>query len=170
MELLVMSDSHGAIKNIDEALSRQIKKPDAILFLGDGLRDIAYADIDGITLFAVCGNCDLYSLIRGIEVEEELVFTLGDKRIMMVHGHKYGVKSGLGYLLSAAASRDVDIVLYGHTHEKYEAVVLPDNEYGIKTKKPIYVLNPGSIGDYRASWGNITVDPCGRILMSHGNL
>lgn len=170
MELLVMSDSHGARKNIDEALSRQIKKPDAILFLGDGLRDIAYTDLGGATLFAVCGNNDLYPLIRGVEVDEELVFTLGDKKIMMVHGHKYGVKAGLQRLLLTAAAREADIVLYGHTHEKYEAIILPDNEYGVKTKKPIYVMNPGAIGDYRASWGNITIDSYGRVLTSHGEL
>lgn len=170
MDLLVMSDSHGAGKRIDEIIGRQIKKPDAILFLGDGLRDIAYAERDGITLFAVCGNNDLYPLIKGTEVPEELIFTLDRYKIMMVHGHRHRVKICLEYLLSRAAENDVDIVLYGHTHERHEEIVGPDNRYGIKVNKPIYVMNPGAVGDYVSSFGTISIDKSGRILLSHGEL
>ena len=35
MEFLVFSDSHGNVSNISAALERQVKSPDAILFLGD---------------------------------------------------------------------------------------------------------------------------------------
>ena len=41
MNILVFSDSHGRGSRMLEALARQIKKPDAVIFLGDGLRDLS---------------------------------------------------------------------------------------------------------------------------------
>ena len=38
--LLILSDSHGHTRNLREALARQLRAPDIILFLGDGLRDL----------------------------------------------------------------------------------------------------------------------------------
>lgn len=165
-----MSDSHGGRDNIAQVMARQIKKPDAIVFLGDGLRDIAYSELGDIPLYCVCGNCDLYAGLFGEAVEEELLFTLGGYKIMIAHGHRYGVKSGLGLLLSTAAKKGADIVLFGHTHKKTEFVLQKDNEYGIALGKPLYVMNPGSVGSYCASWGSIEIDNRGRILLSHGEL
>ena len=171
MNILVFSDSHGHGERIDAVIQTQIGKPDAIIFLGDGLRDIAYCDTGDIPIFAVQGNCDIYSYFRSGETEEELLFTLGGKRIFITHGHKYGVKSGIGYLISSAAKMGADIVLYGHTHDAFESVLNKDeNDYGIKLDKPMYVMNPGSIGDYNASFGCINIDREGRVLTSHGKL
>ena len=39
MEYLVLSDSHGRADLVDRAMAVQIRTPDAVLFLGDGLRD-----------------------------------------------------------------------------------------------------------------------------------
>jgi predicted phosphodiesterase len=61
-------------------------------------------------------------------------------------------------------------VLYGHTHEKLACEMTTDNDYGIKLKKPLYVMNPGSIGSYPYPFGVITVDREGRVLLSHGSL
>ena len=171
MNILVLSDSHGRGNRIDEVLQRQIKKPDAIIFLGDGLRDIEYCSTDSTPLFVVKGNNDIYNYFNGGEAEEELLFTLGEKKIFITHGHLYGVKSNIGYLLQTAAKKGADIVLYGHTHEAFEAVVdNEDNEYGLKLPKPIYVMNPGSIGDRSATFGCIVIDKNGRVLISHGEL
>ena len=167
MEILVFSDSHGRLDKIEEALSLQIKKPDAIIFLGDGLRDIANAETGEIPVYSVRGNCD--TLIMSYSPDEQCLI-LGDKRVFFTHGNKYGVKSTLTPLISEAAKREADIVLYGHTHEAFECELAPDNEYAIKLKSTLYIMNPGSIGSYPYYFGVITIDKSGRVLMSHGSL
>ena len=157
MEILVFSDSHGRAGKIEEAIKLQVKKPDAIIFLGDGLRDIQGIESDGIPVLSVVGNCDVGSIFSHDAAEERCVI-LGDKRVFFTHGHRYGVKNTLMPLLSEAASREADIVLFGHTHEGVEGELCENNEYGIKLEKPLYIMNPGSIGTYPYSFGVITVD------------
>ncbi len=169
MNLLVLSDSHGRTSRILEALSRQVQRPDAVVFLGDGLRDLAYADLV-LPIYAVAGNCDVYTAFAGLRAEEEILVSLEGKRIMMTHGDAYGVKSGLGRLIMAAKRKEVDIVLFGHTHVALEQY-LPagDTDYGITLDKPIYLFNPGSIGGFDGSFGCLTVTQKG-VLLSHGTL
>ena len=169
MNILVFSDSHGRYENISEVMRKQIKKPDAVIFLGDGLRDLDYCELDGVTLFKVRGNCDYFALMGGTDVTDDLIVTLGDKKIMMTHGHNYAVKSTLIPLLTVAAKNSVDIVLFGHTHEGFEMTLTPENDpYDLALTKPLYVMNPGSVGSYSATWGSISIDSSGRVLMSHG--
>ena len=170
MDILVLSDSHGRRDMIEEAVHRQIKKPDAVIFLGDGLRDMENAQIGDIPLYTVAGNCDMGGFFCCDDAPDEQNLFFGDKRIFFTHGHKYGVKSTLAPLISEAAARGADIILFGHTHIAFEKVILTDNEYGIKTEKPIYVLNPGSIGTYPYYFGNISIAREGRVLLSHGTL
>ena len=171
MNLLVLSDSHGRTSRILEAIDRQVRRPDAIIFLGDGLRDMAYCELNGIPLYAVCGNCDFHTVYGGVCGEEEILITLGDKRILMTHGHEYGVKSSLARLVASAVRRDVDLVLFGHTHIPLERCI-PEgmNEFGIEQKKPLYLLNPGSVGGYDGSFGSVEIDKGGNILLSHGEI
>lgn len=172
MNILVFSDSHGRTSKILEAFEKQIKKPDAIVFLGDGLRDLSYCDfIERIPVYAVCGNCDFYSVYGGVRGEDEILITLGGKRILMTHGHDYGVKHSLGGLVSAAVRKEADIVLFGHTHVPLEKC-LPTGEceYGIRLPKPLYLMNPGSIGGYDGSFGCMEIDRHGNVILSHGEL
>lgn len=170
MNILVLSDSHSRRSMIEEAVARQIKKPDAIIFLGDGLRDIVSADIGDIPVYSVSGNCDAGSVFFDNNTPTEQNLILGDKRIFFTHGHKYGVKSTLSPLLFEGVKRGADIILFGHTHIPYEHVLGSDNDYGIKIDGGVYVMNPGSIGDYPYSFGNITIDKSGRVLLSHGTI
>lgn len=171
MNLLVFSDSHGRGSNMLEAFSRQIKRPDAIVFLGDGLRDLSYCEFSDIPIFAVSGNCDIYSFYGKGNAEDETVINLGGKRFMLVHGDRYSVKHGLSRLIMAADEKEIDVVLFGHTHIP-TLIYLDenDNEFGLKLKKPLYLFNPGSIGGYDASYGCIALDGRGGILLSHGKL
>ena len=170
MNVLVFSDSHGGRGKINEVLERQISPPDAILFLGDGLRDIDGADVGNVPVYSVCGNCDTSFGALFSDVFDERVIVIGGKRIFMTHGHKYHVKSVLSALFMRARELDADIVLFGHTHVPFEMTLGQDNEYGIGLCKPIHVMNPGSIGSYPYSFGNIEIDRTGRVLVSHGTL
>ncbi len=170
MNILVFSDSHGWRGRIEEAIERQIKKPDAIIFLGDGLRDIVSARLGDVPIYTVSGNCDAGSIFSDDNIPTEQNLIIGDKRIFFTHGHKYGVKSTLSPLLSEGIKRGADIILFGHTHIPFERTLTGENEYGFKTDKSIYIMNPGSIGEYPYSFGNITVDIRGNILLSHGTL
>lgn len=171
MNLLVFSDSHGRGSNMIEALARQIKKPDYIAFLGDGLRDLSYCEFGEIPVYAVSGNCDVFNFYGNGFAEEEIIVTLSGKRFMMVHGDRYDVKHGLARLVCSADKQDIDVVLFGHTHVPVAMYLDKDeNQFGIKLKKPMYLFNPGSIGGYDESFGCVTVDKRGEILLSHGSL
>ena len=170
MNILVISDSHGKRDRIKEVLERQIRRPDALIFLGDGLGDVDWCDTSGIALFKVRGNCDSIFLNDMTDAPDEQIINLDGIRIMMTHGHNYGVKSTLTPLISAAARNKADILLFGHTHEGFEMMLMPENDLGIGLEKPLYIMNPGSLGSYAATFGTISTDKSGRVLLSHGNL
>ena len=171
MNVLVFSDSHGNSKNIKEAIDRQIKKPDAVIFLGDGIRDILYLDFDDIDVYCVAGNCDFGMSAADGNIPDEQIVCVRGKKLLIAHGHRYDVKNGLSRLIKRAVDCDVDIVLFGHTHICIEKTLLPDNnEYDVKLHKPLRIMNPGSIGHYPNSWGCIEINYRGEVLMSHGAL
>ncbi len=129
MKIIVLSDSHGNTQALVDAVFDE--NPQLILHLGDYEKDcdkvrIVYPQID---LRAVRGNCDFRA--REPECDE---FVIENKRIFMTHGHLYNVKSSLTSVLNAGLSRNADILLYGHTHIPYYAVV-----------DGIHMINPGSI-------------------------
>lgn len=175
MELLVISDAHGNRAAICEALRRQVRPPDALLFLGDGLRDLPDLPDGRTALYAVAGNCDGYLPFFTEGEERELcLLSLGEHRLLLTHGHRFGVKSGCGALLAYAAQAGADIVLYGHTHLPYAEVIPAGTALGgLVTERPIYLFNPGSIGqdvDGKGySFGTVTL--LGKsALLSHGRI
>lgn len=171
MTALVLSDSHGRTSKIIEAFGRQIKKPDAVIFLGDGLRDISYCEFGDIPLYCVCGNCDMFRFFGNVRAEDEILTTLGGKKIMMTHGHTYSVKSSYTRICMAAEKCGADIVLFGHTHLPFAEYMLSGNcKYGITLTKPLYLFNPGSIGGYEGSFGVLDIDRSGNVIMSHGQV
>jgi putative phosphoesterase len=169
MNVLVFSDSHGRQDNIREALARQISPPDAVIFLGDGLRDMDAIDFGKVRTYLVSGNCDgmMASLF---DIPDEQLIVIGGKRIFITHGHKYHVKSVLSPLILRAHELGADIVLFGHTHEGFEMTVGEKNDFGIEMTRPVYVMNPGSIGSYPYYFGNIEISKDGAVLLSHGSL
>ncbi len=152
MDALIFSDSHGRAELINEVLSRQIKEPDVVIFLGDGLRDLESADTGAAELFSVRGNCDLGEFY---ESDEELI-TLGGARILITHGHRYSVKHGYSALCEHAARRGIDIVMFGHTHSPLSLRFSAGERIGdTELKKPLYVFNPGALHD--GYFGTLTV-------------
>lgn len=172
MTLLVLSDSHGRPDLIEEVIRRA--RPDGILFAGDGLRDLTRLDIP-VPLWAVSGNCDWLSsplIIQGQEWEpaaEELI-TVEGIRILLMHGHKYSVKSGHTRAVYRAMELGADMLVFGHTHIPVEYSIRPDGASGeSEAQKPLTVFNPGSLGDGDGSFGTITIRR-GQILCGHGTV
>ena len=172
MTLLVLSDSHGRPDLIEEAIRRV--RPDGILFAGDGLRDLSRVEIP-CPLWAVAGNCDWLTtplIINGaiFEPQNEELITVEGVRILLMHGHKYGVKGGLGQAVAHAMQKDADVLIFGHTHTPLELHLRPDSERAdFSVTKPLTLFNPGSLGDRHASFGTVTVRN-GQLLCGHGEL
>ena len=133
MKLLVLSDSHGCVENMARAVERT--RPDLICHLGDCWRDAEELRMlfPHIPMEQVPGNCDF----RPDAAAERLLF-LEDKRVLICHGHTYGVKQSLISAGYAAEEQRLDLFLFGHTHR-------PLWDWRGRTQ----FVNPGSIGDYR---------------------
>ena len=171
MNFLVLSDSHRNRKNIDRAVALN-RRADAILFLGDGIDDLGgESAFMGIPVFAVRGNCDVFSFSHSQNFPEELSLSFEGRNILMMHGHRFGVKISEDRALSYAYQKGADILLFGHTHiptEKY----IPCGETVNETvfERGMYLFNPGSIGqrtDGEYHFGTLSISPRG-ILFGHG--
>ena len=167
MTLLVISDTHGRRDRVQELL-RLHREAEAVLFLGDGLRDLPeeLCSSDRPRLFAVSGNCDPFTF-GGASLGEEALLAFGSYRFLLMHGHRHSVKSGTERAVTYASARGADVLLFGHTHVREERY-LPADEGG----KPMWVFNPGSLGapaDGEPSYGLIQIRG-GQLLFSHGSL
>ena len=111
--LLVLSDSHGGRAAIERILIKESKNIDALIFLGDGLRDLemALTLYPKLRAYSVAGNCDYGALepTDGLAAFDGVV-------IFYTHGHMYGVKYDLDTLADAASARGAEVALFGHTH------------------------------------------------------
>ena len=142
MDILVLSDSHGAVAPMVRAV--ELTAPDLILHLGDCWRDgeRLHSRFPDIPMEQVPGNCD-----PGSEAPAEQLLVLQGKRILMCHGHTYGVKTSLMTAGFAAEERQLDLFLFGHTHK-------PLVDWWRRT----LFINPGSIGSpVRPSYAVVTI-------------
>lgn len=170
--LLVLSDTHGRRYAIDEVMDRLTFRPSAVLFLGDGLRDLSVLDApryEGIDLYAVAGNCDSFGVLTE-DVPSERMVDVDGCRILMMHGHTRSVGSGQTRAIYRAAELGADVLLFGHTHRPCSYTVSADK---MPSGKMLTVGNPGSLGEPRdggePSFGVLTVRD-GVPLFSHGSL
>lgn len=146
MKLIVFSDSHGHSGPMRRAAELH---PDADLFLhlGDGNRDFErLCDDHSLPHEAVRGNCDL----GAYDVPTTRLLDLSGCRILLTHGHEYGVKYTLTDLIRAGRAQNADLILFGHTHIPLCSYHAEDGQRGI------HLLNPGSIG-YNSSYGIVRI-------------
>ena len=145
MKLVILSDTHGSTQAVERVFSEQ---PDAALYLhaGDVLGDAEYlATLVGAELNAgaedekaaprvigVPGNTDWPD---GNQPLARIVCAAGH-RILLAHGHSFGVQYTTKFFADAAAESNCDIAVYGHTHIKV-------NQQG---PEGIWLFNPGSVG------------------------
>ena len=175
MIFIVVSDIHGRSDLLSEVL-RTHRRADGVLFLGDGIRDISYAECtEGGRFFSgVRGNCDFSLFFRGeYDFSEELLLTLSEYNVIMMHGHTLGVKSGIERAMIYASERGADVLLFGHTHTPIEKYYPEGTEIdGYRLKKPLWVFNPGSLGcsaDGKHTYGLMQIKN-GQLLFSHGEI
>lgn len=150
MRILVVSDTHGDVYSLQQAVLAQ---PSArvVIHLGDGAREAedTAAQFPDHTFYGVRGNCDFRADDDLLYAREE---TIGGKRLFFTHGHLYQVKFDLYRAVTAAKERGADILLFGHTHQ-----ALTDYEDGL------YILNPGSLS-HGGTYGLIDITPAGVAL------
>ena len=153
MKILVFSDSHGAEKNIVKAV-KDNPGAEAIIFLGDGERDLEYALAElGIypygnifkDVYHVRGNCDLYS-----DAPDKIIAELDGIRFFITHGFVQKVKRGTEMLALCAAENKCAAALFGHTHEKHHS-----SACGVELFNPGALRN-GSYGLIEIKGGSIS--------------
>ncbi len=129
MKIGIMSDTHGSLDAVAQAVS--LAGPvDMWLHAGDLIADAEHlAIIAGVPVYSVAGNCDWPNMT----VPEERLIEAEGHRILLTHGHNYGVRYDIEVLVEAAEDKEADIAVYGHTHI---ADISPGDD--------VYVVNPGS--------------------------
>ena len=168
MEYLVLSDSHGRADRIDLAIERQLRAPDAVLFLGDGLHDLRGLEYGDVRVRPVRGNCDFTASFEGLGVPEHALLEVGAYRILLMHGHTHGVKGGMERACAFAAQMDADVLLYGHTHVPRQQWFEAGEQFGRQVlQKPLLVCNPGSL--FEGKFGTLHVGNDG-VLFGFGTL
>lgn len=137
MLFVVVSDTHGNLEALQKAIAfcETNYAIDYYIHLGDGvgdmLRCIKNCLINEQNTYLLKGNCDMFSSV----VDEKVIEAEG-LRLLLCHGHRYDVKSGLDKIVYKAKELEVDIVLHGHTHIPYN-----ENIAGIQ------IINPGSLNE-----------------------
>ncbi len=145
MKILVFSDSHGSRARMESAIRTQLQfgKIDRIFFLGDGIRDFNAIEtaFPSIISSGVYGNCD-----NGFDPDAVFLKTaeVGGFRFLLMHGHKYNVKTTLQTAADYAIAHKADVLLFGHTHQPTDMTI--DGSDGGHVR----LINPGSIGDWHA--------------------
>lgn len=130
VRIIVMSDSHRKYSAVEKIVEANLGRADMFIHLGDGEGEIdmirrKYPHLD---IRNVAGNCDYASMLP-----DRLIVGAGGARIFCAHGHRYFVKGGTETIRSVARDNGCNIVLFGHTHERYQSY-----------EDGIYIMNPGS--------------------------
>ena len=130
MRLLILSDSHRSISTMERAVA--LARPDYIFHLGDLAAD-AHAlakRFPQLPVLSVTGNCDFLD-----RSQEQRLLELEGVRILLTHGHRYGVKQSLLPLALAAEEAGASLALFGHTHTPL-----------LEERGSVTLLNPGACG------------------------
>jgi putative phosphoesterase len=152
LRIIVCSDSHGRRAVLEDIVLTH-QNADLFLHLGDGEREFQElaARYPEKKMRGVAGNCDWGSTGHTIDS-----FIAQGKKILLTHGHTFGVKAGLNDYLHTARNLIADIALYGHTHVAYKGY-----------EDGLYVMNPGSVTSPKngpPSYGMIDITPAGIVL------
>ncbi len=143
MKILVISDSHGNYARAFKA--HQLAGPvDHVIHLGDGAEDARLMEeVLAAPIHRVAGNCDFDP-----ELPVELIVEFGACRMLLTHGNRELVKSGLAKLIARGVQVGATVVLYGHTH-------LP----AVVSSAGMLLVNPGALKEgFPGSYAIVTVN------------
>lgn len=130
--ILVVSDNHGNMSNLEMVIDYMKGKMDVMVHCGDSeftpdmLRSMA-----GCPVYMAEGNCDY-----DFAADSEDIFELAGHVCFVTHGNQYGVNWSEDELLDRALEMGADIVFYGHTHCL---------AYHVYEEEGVTILNPGSV-------------------------
>ena len=129
MKVLIVSDTHGRDTKLEEAVLKE-SPFDYLIHCGDVEgREFFIEALAECPCTIVSGNNDFFSdLPREEEIE------LAGRRILVTHGHYYGVSMDVYGVVDEARSRGCEIVMFGHTHKPMA-----------EQRNGIWVINPGSL-------------------------
>lgn len=140
-KILFITDSHGNFKNILAMMKKE--EPNIVFCGGDYSRDaveLSYV-FDDLPFYIVDGNCDMFSR----QAKDEEIFKIEDVKILLTHGHLYGVKEEYGALEERAKALNCNLAVFGHTHRTY-----------LKDSETVILYNPGAAKD--GYYGIIYID------------
>ena len=129
MRILLVSDTHRHNDNYLRVLKR-VGKIDMVIHCGDSEgSEYILSEAAPCPFYIVTGNNDFFS---NLPREEEI--SVAGHKILVTHGHTYGVHRGYDMLVEAAKAGGYDVVMFGHIHMPV-----------IEEKDGVLVLNPGSL-------------------------
>ena len=131
MKILIVSDTHGQEKNLEEVLEKE-EPIDALIHLGDleGGEDFISTACEDCPAYLVSGNNDFFcSLPREREITLGNIQSASSPTAIIIM-YLWVWRSFGGRLLS----RDYQVAMFGHTHKPY-----------LETKDGVTILNPGSL-------------------------
>ncbi|MGB4658373.1 MAG: metallophosphoesterase [Mobilitalea sp.] len=129
MKILIISDTHGKDYYLQKTLEK-VAPIDLLIHLGDiegreeYIKSIVHCPTEMIS-----GNNDYMN-----KLPKEKIIQIGRYKVMLTHGHRYGVNYNTNNILEAAKRNNVDIIMYGHTHMPL-----------IHLNDGIWTVNPGSL-------------------------
>lgn len=162
MKALIVSDTHGRDTYLRAAIQKELPF-DIMIHLGDSEgSESHFAEWVGNDLcfvYSVRGNNDFFSFSPS-----ERIVRIGKYKVLLTHGHQYGVSMSTERLCDEARARGAGIAMFGHSHRPH-----------LSRKGDIIVLNPGSLsfprqGDRQHTYVVMTLDEDGEARFRLGNV
>lgn len=133
MKMLITSDVHGNLQGLKDVIK---KHKDITLHVNAGDMALDPKHYESLHIITVKGNNDF-----GVDLPYTRILDIDNQKIMLTHGHTEHVKFTLEKLKLKAKLEGVNIVIFGHTHERY-----------LMVEEGIMFINPGALGDYHQSY------------------
>ena len=151
MRIAVFSDSHGDLLPMRRLTARE--KPDAVFHLGDCTPDAEalHQAFPGTPLYNVAGNND-----HRADVPLTMTLELEGVKLVLTHGHLFGVHAGYDRLLRYAAAQGAQAALFGHTHSAF-----------CERREGVWLINPGRAAK---GWLSMSAPSCGILTLEQGRL
>lgn len=129
-KLVIISDTNHDISRLERLLP-VINQANYLVFCGDYIADLMrLRNKIAIPIICVKGNKD----IEQTQIADVTTVMLGKTKVLIAHGHTFGVSQDMKMLFNAAKQNGCRLVFFGHTR-KYI-----DYTYG-----GIHFVNPGGL-------------------------